>query len=776
MLDHTAAGHSPSLPAAPGPEPAHELGTPTRRTLLRGTAGLVVSFALARAALGQPMPAGHVETPAGTATAPGAAASGKSVALDQVNGFLAINQDGTVTLYSGKVDLGTGVRTALMQIVADELDVPPGQISVVSGDTALTPDQGPSFGSLSIQSGGVQIRQAAATARKALLDLAAAKLQAVPTALAVQEGRVTAGQESVTYAELVADKALSLKVDPALPTRNPATFKVVGTSVARVDIPAKCTGTFTYMHDFRVDGMLHGRVVRPPTMGGTLVGVDESSVGEIPGLVKVVRDGSFLGVVAKSEWAAIRASQALRAKWSDWAGLPDQDRLFEHVRATKVDKDEVTSSTGDAGLATDKASRRISATYDFAIHTHGSIGPSCAVAQVVDGKLTCWSASQATHNLRKSLAAMTGLPAEDVRCLYVDGSGCYGRNGHEDAASDAVLLSQGVGGQPVRVQWMRADEHGWDPKGPPTLLDMHAALDEAGNVTAWQSELFIPDVTAKNVPLLTASLADKPHEAGMSPGGVTGDSAIPYSFDNVHTMAHRLADTPFRPSWIRTPGRLQNTFANESFIDEICAATRTDPMQFRVDHLKDPRGLELLQRLVKLSGWESRPSPRTDQPAGQEGDVARGRGMAYVKYEMVRTYIGLVAEVEVTRSTGAIKVTKVYVAHDCGQIINPDGLRNQIEGNVIQTTSRVLMENVTFDRGMVTSLDWSTYPIITFPDVPEVVMDLIDRPTEKPWGAGEPSSAVVPGAISNAVFDAVGARMRSVPMTPAKVLAAMKQA
>ncbi|MGI3776195.1 MAG: molybdopterin cofactor-binding domain-containing protein [Janthinobacterium lividum] len=758
MLDHAPTGH--------------DAAAPTRRTLLRATAGLVVSFALARPASAQPMPAGHVETPAGTGAAPGAAAAGKTVALDQVDGFLAINPDNTVTLYSGKVDLGTGVRTALMQIVADELDVPPGQITVVSGDTALTPDQGPSFGSLSIQSGGVQIRQAAATARHALLDLAAAKLQAVPTALAVSEGRVTAGQESVTYAELVAGRALSLKVDPALPTRNPETFKVVGTSVARVDIPAKCTGTFTYMQDFRVDGMLHGRVVRPPTMGATLTGVDEASVKDIPGVVKIVRDGSFLGVVTKSEWAAIRASRALKAQWTDWAGLPDQDHLFEHVRATKVDKDEVTSSTGDAGLATDKASKRMSATYDFAIHTHGSIGPSCAVAQVVDGHLTCWTASQATHNLRKSLAAMTGLAADNVRCIYVDGSGCYGRNGHEDAASDAVLLSQGVGGQPVRVQWMRADEHGWDPKGPPTLLDMHAALDESGKVTAWQSELFTPDVTAKNVPLLTASLADKPHDAGMSPGGVTGDSAIPYSFENVHTIAHRLADTPFRPSWIRTPGRLQNTFANESFIDEIAAATRTDPMQFRIDHLKDPRGLELLQRLVKLSNWDSRPSPRTDQT----GEVARGRGMAYVKYEMVRTYIGLVAEVEVTRATGAIRVTKVYVAHDCGQIINPDGLRNQIEGNVIQTTSRVLMENVTFDRGMVTSLDWSTYPIITFPDVPEVVMDLIDRPTEKPWGAGEPSSAVVPGAISNAVFDAVGARMRSVPMTPAKVLAAMKQA
>jgi nicotinate dehydrogenase subunit B len=498
---------------------------------------------------------------------------------------------------------------------------------------------------------------------------------------------------------------------------------------------------------------------------------DEGSVKDIPGVLKVVRDGNFLGVVARNEWAAIRASRALKVDWSDWQGLPEQAKLWDFVRSSRVSKDEVTSSSGDAGLATDKAAKKFSATYDFAIHTHGSIGPSCAVAQIVDGKLTCWTASQSTHDLRKQLAAMLGMSDADVRCVYVDGAGCYGRNGHEDAASDAVMLSRGMGGQPVRVQWMRADEHGWDPKGPPTLLDLHAALDDQGGVVAWQSELFTPDATAKNVPLLTASLADKPHDIGMSPGGVTGDSAIPYSFPNVHTMAHRLADTPFRPSWIRTPGRLQNTFANESFMDEIAASIGADPMGFRVAHLKDPRGLELLERLATLSRWEARSSPRK-----QTGDVVTGRGLAYVKYEMVRTYIGLVAEVEVTRSTGAIRVTKVYVAHDCGQIINPDGLRNQIDGNVIQTASRVLMEEVMFDRGMITSLDWASYPIITFPQVPEVVIDLIDRPTEKPWGAGEPSAAVVPAAISNAVFDATGARLRSVPMTPAKVQAALKQA
>ena len=725
----------------------------TRRGLLRGSAALVVSFGLVRTALAQSMPA-------------------KPVSPDQVDSFLAINQDGTVTVYSGKVDLGTGVRTALTQIVADELDVAPGRITVISGDTALTPDQGRSSGSFSIQNGGVQLRQAAATARKALLDIAATKLHAEHAALTMADGRVTTGSVSLSYAELLDGHRFALALDPKAPVRNPADFKVVGTSLARVDIPAKVTATFMYMQDFRIEGMLHGRVLRPSTMGGVLKSVDEDSVKDIPGIVKLVRDGNFLGVVARSEWAAIRAARALKVEWSNWQGLPDQAKLFETIRAARVAKDEITSHIGDAAPAAAQAAKRFSATYDFAIHTHGSIGPSCAVAQIVDGALTCWTASQSTHDLRKQLAAMLGMPDENVRCIYVDGAGCYGRNGHEDAAADAALLSRALDGKPVRVQWMRADEHGWDPKGPPTLLDLHAAIDDKGGVAAWQSELFTPDGTARNVPLLTASLADRPHETGMSPGGVTGDSAIPYSFANVHTVAHRLAETPFRPSWIRTPGRLQNTFANESFMDEIAAAIGADPMAFRVEHLKDPRGLELLQRLVKLSAWESRPSPRKDQ----SGDVAQGRGMAYVKYEMVRTYIGLVAEVEVTRSTGAIRLTKVYVVHDCGQIINPDGLRNQIEGNVIQTASRTLMEEVTFDRGMVTSLDWASYPIITFPQVPDIVIDLIERPAERPWGAGEPSSAVVPGAISNAVFDATGARLRSVPMTPAKVQAALKQA
>ncbi len=428
-----------------------------RRGLLRGGAGLIVSFSLPRVARGA---AGVVPNGA------------KPVAIAEVDSFIAIGRDGSVTVYSGKVDLGTGIRTALAQIAADELDVALDKVGLVTGDTALTPDQGPTYGSLSVENGGQQIRQAAATARKALIGLAAARLQADAAMLTTRDGRVATGQQSVSYEDLLEGQAFSLKVDPTIPTKDWRTFKVIGTSAARVDIPGKCTGRFTYMQDMRVDGMLHGRVVRPPAMGAVLRSVDAASAQAVPGFVKLVRQGNFLGVVARTEWGAIQAAQAVQAEWSDWAGLPDQAKLFDHVRATPVVKEEVTSSTGDVEMALQGAARRLGATYDFAVHTHGSIGPSCAVAQFVDGALTCWTASQSTHSLRGQLATMLGLPVEVVRCIYVDGAGCYGRNGHEDAAADATLLSRAMGGAAVRVQWMRADEHIWDPKGPPTLLDM----------------------------------------------------------------------------------------------------------------------------------------------------------------------------------------------------------------------------------------------------------------------------------------------------------------
>jgi nicotinate dehydrogenase subunit B len=728
----------------------------TRREFVKGA--LVISFALA----GGVAPA--------RAQRMGAA---KTVAIDEVDGFLAIGADGNVTVYSGKVDLGTGIRTALTQIAAEELDLPLERVTIVQGDTALTPDQGMTAGSNSIQEGGMQIRQAAATARKALMEMSARRLGAPAAELRVSNGTITAAGKSVSYGELVGGQLFSRKVDKDAPVKDPASYTVVGKSVPRLDIRDKATGRFTYMHDFRIAGMVHGRVVRPLAIGARLENVDEASVREVPGLVAVVRERDFLGVVATTEWGAIQAARKLKVGWSAWQGLPDRAQLWEHVRGTKVAKEEVTSDVGNSADAMAKAPKRFAATYDFAIHTHGSIGPSCAIAEFNDGKLTCWTASQATHNVRKQLAAMLGMAVGDVRCIYLEGAGCYGRNGHEDAAADAALLAKAVG-RPVRVQWSRADEHGWDPKGPPTLIDLRAAMDDSGNVTAWESEFFVPQSGPRPpiVPLIPATLAGLPAEQHIAPARLDINSAITYKFPNVKTVCYRLETTPFRPSWIRTPGRLQNTFANECFLDELAAAAGADPLTFRLKYLDpaDKRAIEVLERVATLAKWQKRPSPQR-----ASGDILRGRGLSYIKYDMTRTYVGTVAEVEVDRRSGAIHVQRFFVSHDCGQIINPDGLKNQIEGNVIQTVSRTLFEELLFDRSAVTSLHWGTYPILTFADVPEIEIDLIDRPQEKPWGAGEPAAAVVSSAISNAVFDATGVRLRSVPFTPAKVKAAIEK-
>jgi CO/xanthine dehydrogenase Mo-binding subunit len=729
---------------------------PSRRDMLKGSGALIVGFSLIPAtdeALAQGAPAG------------------KPLALTEVDSYLAIDAKGAVTLYSGKVDLGTGVETALAQMAAEELDVAFSRVRVVQGDTALTPEQGTTWGSLSVQIGGIQVRQASAAAKAKLLEEAAHRIGVRKEDLKVFDGTVSGGGKRVTYGELIGGKSFSITLDPknAVPTKDPKDFAIVGKSIARVDIPGKVTGTFTYMQDVRVPGMLHARVVRPPAIGAKLESVDEASIKGIP-TANVVREGNFLAVVAAKERAAVKGASQLKATWSPWEGLPEQAKLYEFVRATKIAKDEETGKVGNSAEALGQGAKRLSATYDFAIHTHGSIGPSCAIAEFKEGKLTSWSASQATHNLRKQLAKMFSLAPENVRCIYIEGSGCYGRNGHEDAAADAALLAK-LTGKPVRVQWSRADEHGWDPKGPPTLIDLRASLDASGGVSAWESEFFIPQQTPNgfNVPLVAATLAGLPSDDHIAPGNIFQNSNIAYKFPNIRTLCHRLETTPFRPSWIRTPGRMQNTFANECFFDELAAAAGADPIAFRRKYLdpNDKRGLEVLDRVAALAKWDKRPSPKS---AGAD-DVVTGRGVTYCKYELVRTYIAAVAEVEVKRSTGEIRCTRFYLAHDCGQIINPDGLKNQIEGNVMQTASRTLKEELKFSRSAVSSVDWASYPILTFPEIPEIVIDLIDRPNAPPWGAGEPSAAVVPSAISNAVFDAIGVRLRSVPFTPDKVKA-----
>ncbi len=725
-----------------------------RRKFLQAGSSLVVSFSFVASA--QSLAQVHAST--------------KSMVGTQVDAWLGMNADGRVTVYSGKVDLGTGVRTALMQMVAEELDVNFKQIDMVMGDTLTTLDQGQSAGSLSLQNGGGTLRQAAASARQALLSFAATRWQVNAADLTVHDGVISTrqGDRKISYAALLDGASLNVKLDPKAPIKAYAEHKIVGQSVARVDIPDKLTGKFLYMHDFKLPGMLHARMIRPSGQGGKLLSVDDSAARKVNGFVQVVRKQDFLAVVCKTEWAAVKAARALKTQWATPNTLPEQARLYDYWRKLPVAKNEAVIKTGDATNALAGAAKRIKATYDFAPHTHGSIGPSCAVADFKDGSCTVWSASQATHSLQAELSTVLDIPKDRVRMIYLDGAGCYGRNGHEDCSGDAALVSQ-LAGAPVRVQWMRADEHGWDPKSPPTLVDMEAGLDAAGQPVAWRSEFFIAQAngTLEEFPLLAAVLSGVKRN-GHYTGNLQKNADVLYQFPNIQTEVHRLADTAFRTSHLRTPGRMQNTFANESFFDELAAAAGADPLQWRLTYLKEPRARAVLEDVARLSKWQSRSSPA----AKTSGNLVRGRGVSFVKYDNERTFVALVAEVEVNRSTGAIRVTDVWCSHDCGQVINPDGAINQIEGGIVQTISRTLLEELKFDQTHVTSTDWASYPILRFPEVPRIQVSLINRPDMPVWGAGEMAPTVVPSAISNAVFDATGVRLRSVPFLPSKVKAA----
>ncbi|HTX53014.1 MAG TPA: molybdopterin cofactor-binding domain-containing protein, partial [Candidatus Baltobacteraceae bacterium] len=448
----------------------------TRRTFLKAGGAVIVALGLGPALAGR----------AAAQTVPGADGFlGKTVAPDAVDGFLAIHADGSVTLFSGKVDLGTGARAAYRQMTAEELDIPVERISIIEGDTALTPDQGPTAGSQGVARGGMQFRQAAATARQALVQLAAQRLSQSAAGLEVVDGvvRPKAGGTGVSYGELVGDRRLNLRLDAKAPLKSPSKFRFIGQPMPRPDVPAKVTGRHVFVHDLKVPGMLHGRVIRPPAVGAHLLTVDESSVAGIPG-VRIVRIRDFLGVCAETEWHAVRAARALKTTWSPATNLPERSALFNAIRATPVVRDEQTASRGDLSSVWN-GNRVLNATYGWPIQSHASMGPSCAIADVRADQATIWTGSQATHRFRPAFANILGLASEKVRLIYLDGSGCFGMNGHEDAAADAALLSKAVG-KPVRVQWMREDEHGWDPKGPPHLIDFRAAINAQNEVVGWE--------------------------------------------------------------------------------------------------------------------------------------------------------------------------------------------------------------------------------------------------------------------------------------------------
>jgi len=747
----------------------------SRRSFLQSMGGLVVAFNL----LGR--------------SGPAAAADGSAVGPDagRLDAWLAVRPDNTATLFTGKIETGTGVQTALAQFAAEELDFPFERLDVVMGTTSLTVDQGPTYGSMTIRYAGPQIRHAAAAGRQALLDLASRHFGVAADRLVVDQGTISvAGSPDrvITYGKLVdgkrikveigaSGKGFDLKVAPHTRTKDPATYRVVGRPLARKDIPAKVMATFTYVQDVRVEGMLHGRVVRPYGVEATLQSVDEKGLEEIPGFVQLVRRENFLGVVAETEWAAIQAAatlgsnldpagpQAGQAKWSDWHGLPTMDGLWETLRGTTA-KDYSVSNLGSTAKAFAQAGRTLQATYLTPFQMHGSIGPSCAIADVRGNRATFWSGTQMPHDVRTDMATLLGIPRDNVEVRWAEGSGAYGRNGLEQVVADAAILSQAVR-RPVRVQWMRWDEHGWEPKGPPLVQDLRGALDEQGRVTAWQHHVWLP--TCEDTHLVAAALIGRPDVTGTTG---TGEPAVTYAytFPSADVGFHGEGRVGLMTSWLRSPAQFETTFAMESFIDELAAAAGRDPLEFRLASLQDPRAIAVLKAAAEAYGWDSRPARGK---GGHDGKPAHGRGIAWVNRDDTR--VATIADVTVDPDTGVIKVGRVVVAHDCGLVINPDGLVNQIEGNVIQSLSRTLHEEVTFDTAHVTSRDWVGYPILRFQEIPDRI-DIVlvnNKPDQLSTGGGEPSTCPTAAVIGNAVYDAIGVRLRQTPFRPGRVKAAM---
>mgnify|MGYP006267956275 FL=1 len=697
----------------------------------------------------------------------------KLVAKDQLDSWITIDRNNKITVFVGKVDLGTGTKTALSQIAAEELYVPFERIEMIMGDTATTPDQWITGAAITISQGGNELRQAAANARQALLARAADKLQVSISELTIQDGNifsVNKPQQKLSYGSLIGE-GFKLKVDPKTPQKKYTDYTLIGKSIQRVDIPGKVSGEYLYVHDFRLKGMLHARVIRSDVAEARLLNVDDSECKKLKGFVQTVRKDNFLAVVCKDEWSAVKGAQIIRVSWGSGKELPNQANIYDAWRKMPVAKQELTQNVGNITTAFENSVRRVKATYNFAMQTHASMGPSCAVADFQNGKLTIWSASQATHSMQHEIAVLTGLPKEAIRLVYLDGSGCYGRNGHEDATADAALIAQIIG-KPVRVQWMRHDETALAPKSPPRSMDFEASFDDKGNITGWKSDFYIAlNHIAAFKPLDFPLLATT--EVGIPrPGNWVGflfqNSGAPYTLPNIQVNTRHIEQTFFRASHLRSPGRIENSFANESFMDELAYAAKSDPAEFRLKHLSDPRAIAVIKAVMKASNWQTRSGINTNN--SQDASL-RGRGISYVRYNNAITYVATVAEVEVNRTTGKIRVIKLYVAHDCGQIVNPDGVINQIEGGAIQTVSRTLMEEVKWSGSKITSVDWASYPILTFPEIPKVETVLIDQPGQPSWGAGEQTPTTIPAAIANAVFDASGVRLRTIPFIPETVKA-----
>jgi len=772
---------------------AKQTGGVSRRGFLKASGMLTVAFSMWGAdalvnidpALGQ----------FGVGVAPG------SPRGDRVDSWLAIAADGSVTGYTGKQELGQGIVTAQAQLVAEEMCLPFARVKIVAADTAYTPDEGYTSGSRSHPTNfnNANLAQAAATAREALVRLASERLGVPAAQLTARDGAifVTADPaKRVSYGELIAGKKLNLTVDPAAQRRAPADWTVLGKPIPRIDIPALAFGQFEFVHNVKVPGMLHGKVVRPPCVGATVMSVDESSVAGMPGVARVVVRKNFVGVVAEKPWQAIQAAQKLKVAWTGGSGLPKQADYYDYLRKQTPVRDALAVDSGDVDQTMRSAATVVKATYHHPFQMHGSMGSSCAVADVSNGKATLWSATQGVWMLRSSAAKLLGMAPDDVHVIFTRGAGCYGHNGAETVSYDAALMSQAVG-KPVRVQLSRKDEMAWENYGYAYVLDDRAALDANGNIVAWEHETWSPVLgnrpglnTPGNVisgmlagfdpdPFRPQSPAPPPtsynNNANSVPSyvaGCVGDKCEGTGTVKSERVLNHNVVSPFWTGPLRAPARLQNTFAHESFMDEIAAQVKADPVAYRLRHLSDERLMGVLRAAAKAANWDARPSPKLQR---REGGVVSGRGVACVAYEGDNGYSAMILEAEVDMNSGVVAAKRIVVAADCGPISNPDGLRNQCEGGALQGLSRALMEEVTWDDSKVTSFDWRTYHSLPLGFAfPKVEIVLVNQTVGPATGAGELAITLTSSALANAIFDATGVRIREVPFTPQRLKAAFR--
>jgi len=723
----------------------------------------------------------------------GGAASGKPPLVPgELDSWVAVLPDGSVTAFFGKMDMGQSLDVAIAQIVAEELDVPVARVAVLMGDTATSCNQGGASGSFGVSHGARPLRNAAAEARRVLVELASRQLGVPAARLRVADGVVSAVDDparTVSYADLIGGRPFNSKVEwnqqvgnfmdvkgQARP-KSPSEYRIVGKSLPRRDVEGKVFGTADFVTDIRLPGMLHARMIRPPRAGTRIASVDAASIGPVRG-ARVIRDREFLAVVAEHEWDAVRAARMLTVTWTPATDpFPPMDRLHEHIRAARPIKREEPVRKGDLDAAFKAAARMVEAEYEWPFQSHASMGPACAVADVKAGEATVWTGSQKPHFTRDGVARLLGLPAEKVHGIWVMGPGSYGRNDAGDAALDAAWLSK-LTGRPVRVQGMREDGIAWDPKAPACVHRGRAALDAAGKVIGYEfvSKGFSRVNITTNESDPRDSLAGMALGMPLKPEINFGTPAESYGFDAKLLAWEAIGPlldraSPLRTAHMRDPVGPEIHFGSEQFIDEIAVAAGEDPVAFRLRYLTAPRDREVVKAAAEKAGWDPRPAPRRERA----GDVRRGRGLAYA--QRAGTIVAVVAEVEVDPATGRIWARKLTVAHDCGLIVNPQGLRYTIEGNVVQGLSRTLFEEVRFDPNAVTSVDWASYPILEIQDAPEAIeVVLIDRPEVPPTGAGEPTMRCIPAAVANAFFDATGVRLRRAPLTPERVKAALGSA